>query len=136
MTRHSIYLLIGIVLFVSSCSLSPKYEQPQAPIPAQWPRGEAYGDMHDTTGKLSVSDLKRGSFFGDERLLQIIEMALDNNRDLRLAALSVERARALYGVQRAELFPPVDATGSGTKKRSSGDFTAPGEPRTTTQYSV
>lgn len=136
MTRHSIYLLIGIVLFVSSCSLSPKYEQPQSPIPAQWPRGEAYGEMHDATGKPSVSDLKRGSFFGDERLLQIIEMALNNNRDLRLAALSVERARALYGVQRAELFPPVDVTGSGTKKRSSGDFTAPGEPRTTTQYSV
>ncbi|HOP46218.1 MAG TPA: efflux transporter outer membrane subunit [Desulfobacteraceae bacterium] len=136
MTRYSIYLLIGIILFVSSCSLAPKYEQPKAPIPAQWPRGQAYGEMQDTAGKSSVSDLKRYSFFCDEKLLKIIEISLNNNRDLRLAALNVERARALYGVQRAELFPPVGVTGSGSKQRSSSDFTKPGEQRTTKKYSV
>jgi len=136
MTRHSIYLLIGIILFVSSCSLAPKYEQPKAPIPAQWPRGEAYGEIQEIPGEPVISALKRDNFLCDKRLLKIIEMALINNRDLRLASLNVERTRALYGVQRAELFPPVGVAGSGGKQRSSSEFTSPGEPRTTTKYSI
>ncbi len=51
-------------------------------------------------------------FFTDEKLQQVIGTALTNNRDLRVAALNVERARAVYGIQRAELLPTVNATGS------------------------
>jgi efflux transporter, outer membrane factor (OMF) lipoprotein, NodT family len=63
-------------------------------------------------------------------------MALNNNRDLRLAALNVERARSLYGVQRAELFPAVNAAGGGGKQRRSSDLIASGDSRTIEQYSV
>jgi multidrug efflux system outer membrane protein len=63
-------------------------------------------------------------------------LALQNNRDLRLAALNVERARALYGIQRAELFPVVNVAGSGGKEGRSADLISTGEPRTVEQYNV
>jgi multidrug efflux system outer membrane protein len=81
-------------------------------------------------------DLKWQQFFTDENLQKIIAMALQNNRDLRLAALNVERARAIYGIQRAELFPAVNAVGSASKQRSSADLTQPGQPRSTERYEV
>jgi len=75
-------------------------------------------------------------FFTDERLRKVIQTALNNNRDLRLAALNVERARALYGIQRAELFPSVDVLGSGIKQRIPADLSEFGKARTIEQYSV
>jgi len=101
--------LAGIGFFLAGCSLAPTYIQPQTPIPAQWPQGSAYKDTRAIPGEPTAPELSRQEFFVDEHLQKIIETALDNNRDLRLAALNVERARALYGVQRAELFPAVNA---------------------------
>lgn len=57
--------------------------------------------------------------FVDERLRQVIVLALNNNRDLRVAMLNIEKARAEYRIQRASLFPAVTATGSHTAQRSS-----------------
>ena len=57
--------------------------------------------------------------FVDERLRQVIALALNNNRDLRVAMLNIEKARAEYRIQRASLFPAVTATGSHTAQRSS-----------------
>ena len=75
-------------------------------------------------------------FFTDEKLHKLIEMALTNNRDLRLAALNVERARALYGIQRAELLPTVDATASGSQQRLPADLSPTGSRATVEQYGV
>ena len=69
----------------------------------------------------AAADLPWREFFTDKRLQQVIETALNNNRDLRLAVLNVERARALYGIQRAELLPSVNAVGSGSKARVPAD---------------
>jgi len=64
-------------------------------------------------------------------------MALNSNRDLRLAALNVERARGLYGIRRAELFPTVDAVGSGQKQRGPSSASgSTGEAITTERYDV
>jgi multidrug efflux system outer membrane protein len=75
-------------------------------------------------------------FIADERLQKIIETALNNNRDLRVAALNVERARALYGVQRAELLPSVNAAGIWDKEHVPADLSTTGSATTTEQYSV
>ena len=136
MNRQLFFLLFGLAIFLWGCSLAPKYTQPKAPIPAGWPTGAAYKETKAATGAPTASELRWREFFTDERLQKIIEIALNNNRDLRLAALNVERARALYGVQRAELFPSVNAVGAGGKQRSSADLIAPGDPRTIEQYSV
>jgi multidrug efflux system outer membrane protein len=75
-------------------------------------------------------------FFTDGRLQEIIGIALKNNRDLRLAALNVERARALYGIQRAELLPTINAVGSGSKERIPADLSTTGSAMTTERYGV
>jgi len=135
MTRK-MFLLLGLFVWFSGCTLAPKYTRPKAPIPAKWPQGKAYKDARAVIGTSTAQELSWRDFFTDKKLQKIIEMALKNNRDLRLAALNVERARAYYGVQRAELFPTVGAAGSGGKRHSSADLTPPGEPRTSKQFSV
>lgn len=136
MYRNLLYLLLGIALFSGGCSLAPEYTQPEAPIPAQWPQGAAYKDAKALSGAQTVPELKWEDFFSDKRLQMIIETALNNNLDLRLAALNVERARALYGIQRAELFPVVNAAGNGIKQRVPADLSTTGESMTMEQYDV
>jgi len=133
---RKMYLIMGVFICLVGCSLAPKYTQPQAPVPAGWPTGEAYKETKAAAGTQATLVLKWQEIFTDAKLQQIIGTALNNNRDLRLAALNVERARALYGIQRAELFPAVNAVGTESKQRSSSDLVRPGEPRTTEQYSV
>ncbi|MDQ7786198.1 MAG: AdeC/AdeK/OprM family multidrug efflux complex outer membrane factor [Thermodesulfovibrionales bacterium] len=128
--------LIGLFIFLSGCTLSPKYTRPEAPVPAVWPSGAAYKETKPAAGVPAAPELRWQDFFTDTKLQQIIEMALTNNRDLRLAVLNVEMARALYGIKRAELLPTVNATVSASKQRSSSDLLRPGEPRTSEQYSI
>jgi len=75
-------------------------------------------------------------FFSDERLQEVIAIALDNNRDLRIAALNVDKAKALYGIQRAELFPTLDAVGVGGKQRVSDDLSDTKSAKITERYSA
>lgn len=132
-----LFLLIGtITTLLGGCTLAPKYTPPAAPVPAEWPTGEAYKETKAAAGAPAAPEVKWQEFFTDAKLQQIIGTALNNNRDLRLAALHVERARALYGIQRAELLPAVNAIGSASKQRQALDLVRPGEPRTTEQYSV
>ena len=134
MNKQFIFILAGCSLFFCGCSLAPKYNQPQAPIPNNWPQGSAYKTARTTPD--AVAELSREEFFPDQHLQTIIAMARENNRDLRLAALNVERARALYGVERAGLYPAVDAFGGGGKQQLSAELIGPGDSRTLERYSV
>lgn len=136
MNRQLLLLLAGIATLLSGCNMAPKYTRPEAPIPANWPDGSAYQDNQSPQDMPTAADIMWQEFFTDMKLQQVIETALKNNRDLRLAALNVERARALYGVQEAELFPVIDLTGSESKKRGSTDLTTPGQSRTTKQFNI
>ncbi|MBV6343037.1 efflux transporter outer membrane subunit, partial [Candidatus Magnetobacterium casense] len=127
-------LITCVLVCLTGCSFTPKYTQPEAPVPAQWPTGEAYKALK--TADIPTPQLRWQEFFTDARMQQLIETALNNNRDLRLAALSVERTRALYGIERAGLLPTASATVSDSNKRSSYDSVRVEEPRTTQQYSV
>ncbi len=131
--KSPLLLVFAAVLF-TGCTMIPEYTRPEAPVPADWPSGPAYKATPSTPGASLAADLQWREFFADERLQKIIETALNNNRDLRLAALNVERARAIYGIQRAELFPAINATGSGSKERVAGEFTNTGDPMTVTRY--
>lgn len=131
-----IFILIGIILMTAGCTLAPRYTKPEAPVPEVWPEGGAYREAGERIAAPSVPDLAWREFITDGKLRQVIEMALVNNRDLKLAALNVEKVRALYGIQRSELFPTVDAVGSGSKQRVPGDLTDSGSAKTVEQYSV
>jgi multidrug efflux system outer membrane protein len=130
------FLLVGLFAFLTGCTLIPKYTKPEAPVPATWPSGPAYKETQAAPGAPLAADLKWREFFTDERLQKIIETALNNNRDLRLAALTVERARALYRIQRAELLPTVNAVGSGGKERVPAALSSTGKSYTAEQYSI
>jgi multidrug efflux system outer membrane protein len=135
MTRHLFFLLVGIAAVLDGCTLAPQYTRPEAPVPADWPTGAAYQDAA-TTGAPESQELRWQEFITDEKLQKVIEASLNNNRDLRLAALNVERARALYGIQRAELLPTLNAVGSGVKERVPADLSTTRERMTVEQYSV
>jgi len=136
MKTNAFLLLLGIALVPAGCTLAPKYARPPAPVPAAWPTGPAYASAGTATNAPDAPDLRWREFFSDERLAKLIETALTNNRDLRLAALNVERARALYGIQRATLLPTVAATASGSQQQLPADLSATGKRATMEQYSV
>jgi multidrug efflux system outer membrane protein len=65
---------------------------------------------------VAVRDIGWLDFFLDTRLQQLIGLALANNRDLRVAVLNIEQARAQYRIQRAALLPSFNASGSFTRE--------------------
>jgi len=134
--RNLIVLSFAALIFMGGCSLAPNYTQPSAPIPAEWPQGPAYKDSQTTAEAQTACKLSRQAFFTDPKLQRIIEMALNNNRDLRLALLNVEKAAALYGIQKAELFPSFNASGVMSSQRIPADLSSSGVATTQDQYSV
>jgi multidrug efflux system outer membrane protein len=134
--RKHILVIAGVLILLSGCSMAPKYTRPTVPIPEGWPQGEAYKNSSLQPDAVNIPELSRRKFFTDESLQQIIDMALTNNRDLRLAALNVEKARALYGVQRAELFPAINAVGNRSKQRIPGNVMGFPESLTIERYDI
>jgi len=126
-------LSLALVAALSGCSLIPEYQRPDAPVPADWPQGEAYSK---TSPEARAQALGWREFFRDPALQQLIEVALENNRDLRVAALNVDAYRALYRVQRADVLPAVSADAAGTRSRTPGDLNMSGEPTISSQYSA
>lgn len=109
-------------------NLAPAYETPASPVPSNLP----------SAGVTTTTPLDIGwrDFFVDKQLQGVIELALANNRDLRVAALNIERARAQYGIARADLFPTVNAGAAGTRSRTPGSLSTSGESRIASQYSA
>jgi len=134
MVRNA-FLSAGLLIMLVGCTLAPSYTRPEAPVPPSWPTGTAYPDGR-TADATDATALAWRDFFTDEALQQLITAALANNRDLRLAALNVQRARAVYGIQRSALFPALDAVANGNKHRVPADLASRGEAYTAEQYDV
>ncbi|HET6419343.1 MAG TPA: efflux transporter outer membrane subunit, partial [Geobacteraceae bacterium] len=129
-------LPLGAFLCLAGCTLAPKYTRPEAPVPTAWPSGPAYKDVTGKAADKAVADIPWQEFFVDGKLRKVIALSLDNNRDLRVAALNIERSRAQYQIQRSDLFPKVDANASATYQRIAEDFSASGLPQNIHQYNV
>ncbi|CAN7422036.1 TolC family protein [Pseudoduganella sp. LjRoot289] len=138
-------------LLLSACSLAPVYERPALPVADGWPAAvypaataSAAGDAGAAdaagaaraagaadaagvaaAGATAAHDIRWQDFFRDERLKQAIGLALEHNRDLRVAILNIERARSLYQVQASDRLPTVNAGLSGARQRVP-DQVAPG----------
>ena len=112
--------LVGVLLcaaMVSGCSLIPDYLKPDLPVSDDWPQGPAYRVRPAAVGLVTPTSAEAigwREFFTDQRLQRLIELALANNRDLRIAALNVAGAEAQYRVQRSDLFPKLNLTGNGS----------------------
>jgi outer membrane protein, multidrug efflux system len=136
MNRNLFTLLVGIALVPAGCTMAPKYARPLAPIPGQWPSGEAYELALNSGAQATPPEIKWRDFFRDEKLRRLVELSLENNRDLRVAMLNVERARSLYRIRRDEMLPTVSTAAGGVRQRVPADLSATGSRRTIEQYSV
>jgi NodT family efflux transporter outer membrane factor (OMF) lipoprotein len=112
-----IRILIGLAsaVVVSACAVGPNYKRPAVPVPSQF-RGVA-PDQPATPE--SLADLKWFDLFEDDVLKQLVNTALEQNFDLRIAAERVLQARALLGVSRSDQFPTLDATADFAASRTS-----------------
>ncbi len=135
MRMRSLITALAMGGMLQACSMMPTYEQPAAPTPSAWPQGEAYAPANGGEG-MAVVDIGWRDFFRDPALQHLIGMALDNNRDLRTAALRVDAYRAQYRIQRAALFPALDIDGGGTRQRLPADLSGTGYSRTSGNYSI
>ena len=128
-------LSLAVTAFVlSGCSLIPDYQRPEAPVAAQFPQGPAYSPAQAPNQAAAEQGWRQ--FFHDPALQQLIKTALENNRDLRVAALNIDAYAAQYQIQRADLFPAVSANGSGSRQRTPARMSQTGESGITSQYSA
>lgn len=137
-------------LVLAACStMADPYQRPAAPVSDQWPTGPAYrtstGEGAATTATPAAAapaattpaaDIAWRDFYVDPKLSRVIELALANNRDLRVAALNIERARGLYQIQGADLYPGLDATAASSRQRVPGDLSFTGQPMIQSQHGV
>ncbi len=134
MNQNALLFLAGATLFAGGCTLAPRYSRPAAPVPGDWPAGPAYASA--AASAPAALDLRWQEFITDDKLRQLIALALRNNRDLRLATLNVELARSLHRIERAGLLPAVDAVGSGSRRRTPADLSSSGAAGISDRYDV
>ncbi|WP_017916318.1 efflux transporter outer membrane subunit [Xanthomonas sacchari] len=115
LTRMSV--AVATLLALSGCTLAPTYVRPAAPVPADLAAVDAAPAAGAAADTLAMPDWQQ--VFLDPRLRQTIALALQNNRDLRVAVLSIDKARAQYRLQRAAQLPSFDANASMSRSRSS-----------------
>ncbi len=105
---------------LGACSMAPHYARPELPVPSSWPVGDSYLRQSEAT----LPSVTYRDIFRDARLQGLIERALVNNRDLRVAAANIAAARAQYRVQRADLLPNVTTSAGATRADSGSGSTA------------
>lgn len=112
MSRLVIPVLVSATL-LGGCALAPTYSRPASPVPP------AFSDAASGAASAapSIADMRWQDYFVDQRVRMVISLALANNRDLRVASLNVERAQALYRVQRGALLPGIGAQATGDVTR-------------------
>lgn len=140
--RTRLAALLAAPMMLSACmSLAPDYQQPPLPVQdtmehakssaALSPDQQAAVRVDENNGPMNWQE-----FVAEPRLRELIRQTLDNNRDLRVATLAIEKARAQYGVERSALFPSVAATGVGNRSRTADDLTSAGRSNTSGQYTA
>lgn len=109
---------LAAALALAGCSFMPVYERPAAPVAEQWPTfgGAASADA----ASRAAGDLPWREFVQDERLRALVEQALAGNRDLRVAALAIEQARAQYQIRAADQTPTLNLAATGNRQPKSG----------------
>lgn len=131
------YMALALAVLLPGCSMAPDYVRPEAPVAQAWPDDfMPEGTVLAQPSEAAAADIGWKQFFTDPHLQRIIELALNNNRDLRVSALNIERARGLYQIQRADLLPGIEATGESSNKGLPADLSSRGERTVSRQDSV
>ena len=119
---------LALAAALTGCSMAPKYDRPAAPIDTAYPLGAAYVEPAAATPDDAITaEIGWRDFFRDPLLQQLIGISLENNRDMRKAALNVEAAQALYRIQRAEMLPNLGVSARGASERVPADLSTTGQ---------
>lgn len=130
---RSLALAVAAAALSACATLAPDYQRPAAPVPEHWPQRPGLSTPADAP---AADTLSWRDYFADPRLRAVIGQALENNRDLRVALLDIEQARARYRIQRAERLPAVSGQAGMSAQRLPGDLRSGGEAGISRQYSA
>lgn len=126
--RKGLWALVLLFAITSGgCTMSPKYIRPDAPIP------NTYGTSQT---EMSASLAPWEDFFADQAMRRLIQLALENNRDLRLSVLNIEKNRAQYRIQRTDILPTVNASGEASTRHLPDSLSTDGTKGVSRQYTV
>ena len=112
---------------LSACQMAPKQEDIALPVPQHYAIAGDEGD---------IADLNWQQFFANEKLQSLIELTLQHNKDIKLAALNVQQVRALYQIEDSALYPSIDFSASGNRQRLPADLSATGNAQITQSYTA
>jgi multidrug efflux system outer membrane protein len=142
---------ISLIFLTFGCSMIPEYRQPAMPVAETWPGQTNAAESDDLSNikpgvksdakaapgagdppgdNLLVSDIAWQDYFQSQPLKRLIQRSLENNRDLTIAVLNIERAKAAYRIQRTELLPTVAGKGSLSRQRIAEEFSTTGQAYT------
>ncbi|MGB3470465.1 MAG: TolC family protein, partial [Erythrobacter sp.] len=103
---------LAVMLGVTGCNLAPKHVTPALSTPVEFPP-----EVNPAGARTDIVSVSWKDFYQDERLQELITLALENNRDLRIAVLRIEEARGLYRIQRADQLPQLGLSGGASRRR-------------------
>ncbi|WP_143560116.1 efflux transporter outer membrane subunit [Sphingobium baderi] len=103
-------IVLAMPLLLAGCSFAPAHVQPAQPVPQDYPGA--------TSGGASIARIGWRDFFREDHLRALIATALDNNRDIQIAAARIAEARAAWRIEGSALYPELNAVGTGTRGRS------------------
>ncbi|MFU2512161.1 efflux transporter outer membrane subunit [Pseudoalteromonas sp. ASV78] len=127
MTFKTLSLASLSVCVLSACQMAPPREDIALPVP----------DSYAVQGEQgNIADLNWQQFFANEKLQSLIELTLQHNKDLKLAALNVQQVRALYQIEDSALYPSIDFAASGNRQRLPADLSSTGNAQITQSYSA
>ena len=132
-------LTLAAVLALSACNLAPQHATPPLAVPTQLEPANASanaGHAGDWNEAERAPTLALAAWVQDARLRQVLNQALANNRNLQQAVLTVERARAVYGIAQASQLPAVGMSSAGNRTRTAADISSSGQAVTQSQFSV
>jgi multidrug efflux system outer membrane protein len=127
--RSSAYLA-GLV--ISACTLAPHYERPVAPVAKNF----SYAANQQAAAGERATEIYWKNFYTEPYLQKLIAIALENNRDLRIATLNIEAAQAQYRIRRADLMPTINVTASGIRTHTPADLSLTARETTSSQYNA
>jgi outer membrane protein, multidrug efflux system len=130
LTKKYLFLVCILPLLLAGCALTPSYERPSPPMAPEF----NMDGLRESPAAPAIMQLGWRQFFGDTRLHELLALAMENNRSVRVAIQRVEEARALYGIQRADQLPTFSTGVLGSRSRVPADLSLTGNARTTSQY--
>ncbi|RHW18160.1 efflux transporter outer membrane subunit [Sphingomonas gilva] len=127
-------ILLAATAMLGGCQLAPPHERPALPTAGGYPAAYA----GDVTLGVRATEIGWRDFFADPRLDQLVDAALERNRDLAVSVAQIEEARGQYRIQDSARLPQLGATADATRSRVPGaDLGVPGAGAiTANRYSI